>query len=311
MILINQLTTGMENPSIGIAPPGYRLPAETRLGPVRLQVSDLSRSLAFYQGRLGFHLLDRQVGSAMLGAADRRPLLHLREHQGARPVPRQGRLGLYHYAVLLPDRAALARFARHLLAGRVPTGMSDHTVSEALYLRDPDGLGIEVYADRPRGTWPLRGREIAMTSGPLDLDRLLPAGGDRNWAGMPAGTVIGHMHLSVSDLERAAAFYHAGLGFDKVVWGYLGALFFSAGGYHHHLGTNTWSAGALPAGGDDARLLQWSVLLPDAGEADAAARSLGQAGFEVHGETGDWIARDPWGTDVRLLADTNALEAGK
>ena len=155
---------------------------------------------------------------------------------------RGGQLGLYHFAILLPDRAALGRFVAHLARIGERAGASDHLVSEALYLSDPDGLGIEVYADRPRATWRYDGqRQLAMDTRPLDLNSLVQAAGGEPWTGMPAGTVMGHVHLHVGDIERAAAFYHAALGLDKVVWSYPGALFLSAGGYHHHVGLNTWA----------------------------------------------------------------------
>jgi catechol 2,3-dioxygenase len=178
--------------------------------------------------------------------------------------------------------------------------MSDHLVSEAIYLSDPDGLGIEVYADRPRSLWRHDGGQLVMATEPLDVDALVRAGGSEPWSGLPAGTVLGHVHLFVGDLERAATFYHAGLGLDKIVWSYPGALFLSAGGYHHHLGTNTWAAGAPPAGLGDARLLEWEILLPSGDDARAALASLASTGAQVvTGEAGG-TAIDPWGTTVRL-----------
>ncbi|MEP0547584.1 MAG: VOC family protein [Rhodothermales bacterium] len=282
-------------PDTGIAPPGYRLPAATRPGRVRLQVTDLDRSLAFYEGVLGLRVLDRSGATATLGAD--RPLIELVERPGARPVSRRGRLGLFHVALLLPGRASLARFLRHLAKGGVRPGMSDHLVSEAVYLSDPDGLGIEVYADRPRSAWERWGQEIAMATEPLDVQDLLRAGGEAPWDGAPTGTVVGHVHLHVGDLNRAAAFYHEALGLDQVVWGYPGALFLSAGGYHHHLGTNTWAAGAPQAGNDDVRLLDWTLVLPTDDDVAAAAESLTAAGHPI-----DPVGRvaDPWGTVLRL-----------
>ncbi|MFL5578344.1 MAG: VOC family protein [Gemmatimonadaceae bacterium] len=291
----------------GIAPPGYRLPAATRLGRVRLQVADLARSLAYYEQVLGFRVLERTASVATLGAhGDDAPIVELHERPGATPVPRRGRLGLYHFAILLPDRAALGRFLAHL--GRIGAyaGMSDHFVSEAIYLSDPDGLGIEVYADRPRGAWEVRGRELHMTTVPLDVPAVVGAGRGEPWTGMPAGTRMGHVHLYVSDLARGAAFYHEGLGLDKVVWSYPGALFLSAGGYHHHLGTNTWAAGAAPAGEGDARLLEWTVIVPRAEDAEGAARSIREAGFDATPAGGAWVATDPWGTRLRVTAGDDA-----
>jgi catechol 2,3-dioxygenase len=140
-----------------------------------------------------------------------------------------------------------------------------------------------------------------MTTEPLDVQSLLRAAGDEPWRGMPTGTVIGHVHLYVDDLERAAAFYHAGLGFDKVVWSYPGALFLSAGGYHHHLGTNTWAVGAPRAEDDDARLLDWEIIVPRAADVEAAAGSLAEAGYAVTRADDAALASDPWGTTLRLV----------
>lgn len=295
------------NPSYGIAPSGYRLPESTRIGRVTLQVADLARSLAYYERVLGFRALERAPGRATLGTqAGDQPLIELRERPGASPMPRRGRLGLYHYAILLPDRAHLGRLLRHLAAAGERAGMSDHLVSEALYLSDPDGLGIEVYTDRPRDSWRRNGRELAMSTDPLDVEDLLQAGGAERWSGMPAGTVIGHVHLYVADLDQAAAFYHEGLGLDKIVWSYPGALFLSAGGYHHHLGTNTWATGAQPATDTDARLLEWEVLVPTAADAAAALQSVANAGVVVERQADGGTARDPWGTPVRVRAMQSA-----
>jgi len=281
----------------GVAPAGYRLPAATRLGAVTLQVADLERSLRYYEDVLGFHVQSRDAGSASLGTvADPAPLVSLRERRGATPVPRRGRLGLYHFAILLPDRAALGRFVKHLAGIGMQAGMSDHLVSEAVYLTDPDGLGIEVYADRPRDTWRHEQGQLAMATNPLDVNDLVRAAGDAEWTGMPAGTVIGHVHLHVGDIGSASRFYHEGLGFDRMVWSYPGALFLAAGGYHHHLGTNTWAAGAAPAGEGDARLLEWKVLVPTTEDVSRATASIAGIGGDVDGA----VARDPWGTAVRL-----------
>jgi catechol 2,3-dioxygenase len=285
----------------GIAPAGFRLSPSMRLGPVRLQVADLVGSLAWYSRVLGARLLDQAPGLALLGAeGESRPLIELHEHSGATPVPRRGRLGLYHYAILLPDRSSLGRFVRHLAALGERAGMSDHLVSEAIYLSDPDGLGIEVYADRPRGLWRYQDGQLVMATDPLDVDAVMRAGGPEPWSGLPAGTTIGHVHLYVGDLDQAADFYHTGLGFDKVVWSYPGALFMSAGGYHHHLGTNTWAVGASPAGPNDSRLLEWELTLPSEDEARAALASVAAMGGKAAAGEGGGTATDPWGTTVRL-----------
>ena len=297
----NETTTA--GAEYGIAPAGYRLPAETRLGAVRLQVADLERSLAYYTGVLGLRTLERAADRALLAAhEDDAPLVELRERKGASPAPHRGRLGLYHFAILLPDRAALGRFVAHLAAVGARAGASDHRVSEALYLQDPDGLGIEVYADRPRSAWRHSGRELLMDTRPLDLESLVRAAAGEPWTGMPAGTVVGHVHLHVADTEEAAALYHAALGLDRVVWSYPGALFLSAGGYHHHLGLNTWAGpGAVPPREVDARLLEWTVVVPTAADAAEAARSIREAGHPVAADADGWLATDPWGTTVRIV----------
>jgi catechol 2,3-dioxygenase len=264
-------------------------------------VADLERSLAYYDRVLGLQALQRDPQGATLGTReDATPLVRLSARPGAVPVPRRGRLGLYHYAILLPDRASLARFARHLASIGEYAGMADHLVSEAFYLTDPDGLGIEVYADRPRESWRVQGGRLAMATDPLDLDELTRAAGERPWAGAPAGTRMGHVHLYVDDLARAAQFYHAGLGLDRISLEFPGALFMSAGGYHHHLGTNTWAAGASRASEGDARLLEWMIRVPARDDVEAAAASLQSEGYEVRREQADALATDPWGTTLRL-----------
>ena len=300
--------------SYGEAPRGYRLPEATRLGRVHLQVSDLERSLAFYEGVLGLRAIQRDASRAVLAAhGDDTPLVELHERPSAQPVPRRGRLGLYHFAILLPDRASLGRFVRHAAERGVRLGAGDHLVSEAFYLNDPDGLGIELYADRPRDTWRRVGRELMMATDPVDVAGLVRDAGDAPWTGMPAGTVIGHVHLHVGDVAQAVAFFSEALGFDRIVWSYPGAVFFGAGGYHHHLGTNSWAGNAPLPATDDARLLEWTVELPDAASLDAAAQSLTGAGYaaERDAATGDVVTRDPWGTAVRLRAPRAARGAAE
>jgi catechol 2,3-dioxygenase len=285
----------------GVAPPGFRLPDATHIGRVRLQVSDLQRSIDYYHTVLGFHVARREGGVAELtahGSDD--VLIELRERPGVRAVPKRGRIGLYHFAILVPERAALGRFLSHLMQGGIYAGMSDHFVSEALYLSDPDGLGIEVYADRPRVSWRHHDRQLAMATEPLDVRSVVSAGAGEPWTGMPAGTVIGHVHLHVGDIAGAERFYHNALGLDKIVWSYPGALFMSAGGYHHHLGTNTWAAGAAPASEEDARLIDWELVLPEDSAIESAGRSLRDAGFDATRGDDGMQSADPWGTRVRL-----------
>ena len=288
----------------GIRPSEYRLPESTHLGRVRLQVADLDRSLAFYEKVLGMRVIRRTADSVGLGPyREDREIVYLRQLATARPVPRRGLLGLYHFAILLPDRASLGRFVAHLAEIGERAGMSDHFVSEAVYLTDPDGLGIEVYADRPRDAWRYDERQLYMTTNHLNVDDLVRSARGEHWTGMPPGTVLGHVHLYVDDIDKAAAFYHDALGFDKVVWSYPGALFLSAGGYHHHLGTNTWAKGAPPATDADARLLEWEILVPTRKDAEEAARHVKEAGYPVRKENDEWVLTDPWGTSLRLVPE--------
>jgi catechol 2,3-dioxygenase len=285
--------------SYGIAPPAFRLPDETHVGIVRLQVSDLQQSVAYYERVLGFRVYNATTETATLGPhGDHHPLVVLQTKNGVVPA-RCGAFGLYHFAILLPERAALGQFAKHLLALGVRLGMADHLVSESLYLWDPDGLGIEVYADRPRSAWRERNRELLMATEALDLENVIAAAGEKQWEGMPRGTTIGHLHLSVGNLDEAAAFYHAALGLDKTVWTYPGALFLAAGGYHHHLGTNVWSAGPR-ATENEARLVEWELIVPSDRDVSAVGRSLRAARY-VAEHTGDGCrAVDPWGTRLRI-----------
>jgi catechol 2,3-dioxygenase len=292
----------------GEAPRGYRLPDATRIDRVVLQVTNLARSLAYYTHVLGFRRVGGDASLALLAAhGDDRVLVELRERADARPIPNRSRLGLYHFAILVPDRASLGRFVQHLSDVGERAGAGDHLVSEAFYLTDPDGLGIEVYADRPRESWQRVGRELMMATDPVDVRGLVGAAGDSTWAGMPAGTVIGHVHLYVGDVDRAWSFYGEGVGFDRMVWHYPGALFFGAGGYHHHLGTNTWAGANAPRAADDeARLVEWIVEVPAASDVHALADSVERGGFAVTREIGlpavAAVMRDPWGTQLRVTA---------
>jgi catechol 2,3-dioxygenase len=283
----------------GIHPPTYRLPDKTSVGVVHLLVSDLHRSLQYYEQVIGLRPLLVQPQRAVLGSGDGRPLVELQTRDGVTPT-RPGAFGLYHFAILLPDRAALGRFAAHIASRDIPVGMADHLVSESLYLRDPDGLGIEVYADRPRSTWKSNGRELAMTTDPLDIGNVIAEGAGVSWDGAPAGTMMGHVHLHVGSLDEAEAFYHRTLGFDKMVWSYPGALFMAAGGYHHHLGTNVWSPGPAPTV-DQARLLEWELMLPADTDVAAAGENLRDARYQAELGGRGFVIPDPWGTRVRIL----------
>ena len=289
-------------PTVNDSRVAERLPEQAHVGAVHLQISDLQRSVEYYQGVLGMDLLERTAGRASLGpGGSEAPLVHLVEKGGVAPVPRRGRFGLYHFALLLPDRVALGRFAAHLLRLGLRPGMADHTVSEALYLSDPDGLGIEVYADRPRASWEYRDDEIVMTTDPIDIGGLIAAGEGDDWRDAPERTTMGHVHLHVGNLAGAEAFYHRALGFDKTVWSYPGALFFSAGGYHHHLGTNIWSPGPSASAGE-ARLLEWELVVPERTQTTDVAQRLRAGGYVVDDAPDGVRTSDLWGTGVHITA---------
>jgi catechol 2,3-dioxygenase len=288
----------------GIAPPGFSLPEAAHVGALRLQVSDLQHSVDYYERVIGLRVMAGGDTIALGPHGDARRLVTLETSPGIRAAQR-GAFGLFHFAILLPDRAALGRFAAHLGELGVRVGAADHLVSESLYLWDPDGLGIEVYADRPRHSWRANGRELAMTTDPLDIASVIAAGGGITWEGIPAGTTMGHVHLSVGSLALAEDFYHRALGFHKTVWNYPGALFLAAGGYHHHLGTNTWSPGPSPLR-DRAQLLEWELVLPSRNDVALAAGSLQSAGYTSDATASGMMAADPWGTRVHIRTEADA-----
>lgn len=296
---------------IGVHPP-TALPASIRLGTVHLAVASLARSLEFYQHVLGFVVLSQspagegQAAVAALGVAgSSEVLVRLQEQAGANPIPRRGRLGIYHLAVLLPTRADLGCFIKHVHSLGIHLGSSDHNYSEATYLTDPDGFTIEVYRDRPRSEWQVSAEgEIQSALDPLDEAGVLQAAGKNHWEGLPTGTTIGHLHFYTGSLPAAAAFYHTALGFDIETWSLQGALFVGAGGYHHHLGLNVWAAGSPVATDSDARLLRWELWLPDVASRDAAALRLLAAGYPEEQTPDGPIATDPWGIRVLLRAET-------
>jgi catechol 2,3-dioxygenase len=292
------MTTNSERP-YGIRPPQFRLPDATHVGSVHLLVSNPRRSMEYYEHVLGLRAVTRSDDTVACSAdGDTAALVTLHTRPGV-TAARPGTFGLFHFALLLPDRPALGRFAAHVAQLGIQVGMADHLVSEALYLWDPDGLGIEVYADRPRDSWQRRGNELAMTTDPLDVDSLIAAGSGGEWSAAPPGTRMGHVHLHVGSLETAEAFYHRGLGLDKTVWSYPGAVFMSAGGYHHHLAANVWSPGPRPSPGQ-AQLLEWELIVPSARDVAEAAASLASAGYEPQRTADSVAAADPWGTRVRI-----------
>ncbi len=294
----------VQNPDVGIQPAKFRLPPTSHVGRVRLAVSDLAKSIAFYTEVIGLVVLNQSDPLAQLGVTGcSQVLLELEQVPGVQPIDRRTRLGLYHSAFLLPNRESLSSFVAHLVDQGIYFGSGDHLYSEAIYLVDPDGLSVEVYADRARDQWIYEGREIVSATNPIDFEGLL-AVSHKQWKGAPAGTVIGHIHLYVGDLDHAAGFYQATLGFDIVTWRYPGALFMSAGGYHHDVAVNVWAAGSPPASPSDARLLFWELVLPNADARARAEQSLVAAGYKsTPVATGDPGYTDPWGIQVSLTLE--------
>ena len=275
-----------------------------RVGTVRLTVSDLDRSRAFYEQAVGLRATEVDDGGLALGTGAGRALIELREDRAA-PVPGPRATGLYHLAIVLPTRSDLASaLARLAQAGWPSHGASDHLVSEALYSSDPDGNGIEIYRDRPRDQWPRAGDTLQMSTLPLDLRSVLAELGDGPSPERlaPLGSRIGHVHLQVSDLVAAEAFYSGVLGFEVTVRGYPGALFVAAGGYHHHIGLNTWhSAGASPPPPGSIGLRSFEVELPDEQELRAVLERVQAARIAIEQTGAGPLVRDPSGNAVILV----------
>lgn len=283
------------------------------LGPLRLTVADQTGAAAFYERAIGLRRLgDADDGVVRLAAgnddSDSPALVELVADAAAPPRARRS-CGLFHLALLVPDRRALAEALRRVAAaGWRLDGASDHLVSEALYLSDPEGNGIELYRDRPREEWRhTENGELAMATLPLDIEDLLGEQADaktpENDPGMPPGTTLGHVHLQVADLAAAEAFYVKALGFDVTVRSYPGALFVAAGDYHHHLGLNTWaSANGPPADPTTRGLRDVTIQLATAEERDRVTRQIAEAGYALHEDRNAAIATDPFGIHVRLTA---------
>jgi catechol 2,3-dioxygenase len=279
------------------------LPDTLRLGPTHLTVSDLDGSIAFYENALGLQVHDRENGTASLGAGGE-DLLVLTGEPGAELGGRSA--GLYHYALLYPSREELARALQRLANARTRIeGASDHGVSEAIYLRDPDDNGIELYADRPRDAWPAPtqpGERVGLYTLALDLkDLLATIAGEEPAEQAAEGVQTGHLHLHVGDVDEGLAFYRDVLGFDVMV-NVGSAAFVSAGGYHHHLGFNVWlGRDVKPSPPGTAGLARWTVLLETPDEiADVRAR-VDAAGIDVEDlPSGGFLVRDPWQIGVAI-----------
>lgn len=273
-----------------------------QMGAAALNVTNLRRSVAFYEDTIGLAVHDEQAGSVTLGAPGGAiPLLRLTEQPNGKRS--RGGTGLYHFALLVPSQADLARVLLHFSETRTPLqGLSDHFVSEAIYLADPDGNGIEIYRDRPRTEWTFEGGALNMGTVRMDVDGVLRAldGQDSTWHKLPAATIMGHMHLHVADLTAAKQFYGDLLGFDEMVRFPGAALFMSQDGYHHHLGLNVWRPGAPSPIEADTLGLRWFEMHLGAAKDEALAR-LAAAGVPLVQHEDGTLLRDPFGNGIVLV----------
>lgn len=266
---------------------------------VNLKVKDLDHALNFYQNIMGFKVLEKADRGAVLTADGKTPLVTLEQPENV--IPMEGRMsGLYHFAILLPSRADLSVFLRHFLGTGYPLGAADHYVSEALYITDPDGNGIEVYRDRPSNEWTWENGLVDMATVELDGNGIL-AESDAEWTGLPPGTIMGHIHLHVGDLQKAEEFYTKGLGFN-IVSHYPQAVFLSTGGYHHHIAINTWQGVGAPTPPKNSVGLNWYTLVfPNEATRESAMERLNQLGASVEKEADYYVTSDPSGNQIRLL----------
>ena len=272
----------------------------TFVGQVNLKVQNLERSVAFYREVIGFEVIEQTDSSANLTADGKTVLLSIQQSNNL--VPKQGKTtGLYHYALLLPKRSDLAEIVQHFREIGLRFGSSDHLVSEALYLSDPDGNGIEIYIDREPSDWDWDNGEVAMAVDPLNFADLLSGGEQQPWKGLPAGTVMGHIHLHVSELVKTEEFYSKGLGFEVVNRYGEQALFISDGKYHHHIGLNTWNGVGAPAPSPNSVGLEsFTIMFPNEEKKNKIIAQLKNIGASVTEENGLTIATDPSGNRIHL-----------
>ncbi len=272
----------------------------TYVGQVDLNVENLERALAFYQEVIGFKVLERTESTAKLTADGKTALLSIEQPDNVEPI--QGKTtGLYHFALLLPERSDLARIVQHFAKIGLRFGSSDHLVSEALYLSDPDGNGIEIYRDREPSEWKWNDGEVDMAVDPLDFRDLLAGADQQAWNGLPPDTVMGHIHLHVAELTMTERFYTQGLGFEVVNRFGSQAIFISTGRYHHHIGLNTWNGvGAPMPPANRVGLRSFTLIYPDDAARDRAVVHLRGIGASVVEERGAFLTSDPSGNRVWL-----------
>ncbi len=285
----------------------FTIHSHTTMGRVHLTVADLGRSLDYYQQGIGLSLKQRDGRTAYLAAGERE-LLVLTEQSGARLT--RGTTGLYHFALLVPSRLELARTLRHLTHSETPIyGASDHAVSEALYLTDPDGHGIEIYRDRPREAWAFPNGRLKLVTEPFDADGVLSelTGNEPTWTGLHPDTRMGHIHLHVSHIPAAEQFYRDLLGFEVMARYGSEASFVAAGGYHHHLGLNTWAGiDAPPPPEDAARLLWYEIALPETAVLEELTHRIEAAGLPIERRENGRYTTDPAGNGIRLTTAGNS-----
>lgn len=273
----------------------------TFVGHVKIKVQNLNRSLQFYKDILGFDILEQTASTAKLTTDGKTSFLSLEQPENV--IPKQERTtGLYHFAILLPEQKDLANIVVHLVQNGIRFGSSDHLVSEALYLNDPDGNQIEIYRDRVPSEWKWNDNEVDMAVDPLDFDTLLKhATPDQPWDRMPKASVMGHVHLHVSELIKTEEFYVKGLGMEVVNRFGDQALFLSYGKYHHHLGVNTWNGVGIPAPAENSVGLESFTLLFDNDEVrKQAVMNLEKIGAKILEEENQYVTVDPSGNRIVL-----------
>ena len=266
---------------------------------VELKVTNLENSLTFYQEVVGFKVLEKTATKALLTADGQTALLSIEQPADIIPT-HQKTTGLYHFALLLPTREDLGAVLRHFAETNIRIGAGDHLVSEALYLNDPDGNGIEIYSDRPDTEWTWKDGYVGMDTLQIDAQSILEAGANTQWNGLPEGTVMGHIHLSVKELVETEKFYNA-LGL-QVVTPYPGALFMASGKYHHHVGLNTWNGvGASAPAENVVGLKAFTLVFPSTEELNAAIDQLKAIEVEVIQEDGIFTTKDPSQNKIKMI----------
>lgn len=275
----------------------------TYVGELNLKIQNLEQSIAFYKEVIGFKLLEQTERSATFSADGKTALLSIEQPELV--VPKQGRTtGLYHFALLLPNRTDLAEIVQHLVQIGLKFGSSDHLVSEALYLSDPDGNGIEIYVDRDPAVWNWNNGEVEMTVDPLNFPDLLSAQKQQSWKGLPQETVMGHIHLHVSELKKTEEFYVKGLGFEVVNRFGTQALFIADGKYHHHIGLNTWNGvGAPTHSTNSVGLESFTLMLSSEEKKNKIMSQLKDIGASVSEKEGALTTTDPSGNRIRLIVN--------